>query len=188
MRTILVDDYDSRWPAVFDELRARIWPVVNDIALAVEHVGSTSVPGLAAKPIIDISIVVATPAQMPLAIERLATLGYLHRGDLGVEGREAFDRHEGSPAHHLYACPRDSTALANHLAVRDHLRSHPATAREYGELKKRLAREFPHDIDRYVEGKTAFILDILRGAGFTTSRLETIERANRRAGVVHINR
>jgi len=183
MRTIVVADYDPRWPALFDQLRARIWSVVHDIAAAVEHVGSTSVPGLAAKPILDISVVVPAQAQIPPAIERLATLGYVHRGDLGVEGREAFDPPEGLTAHHLYVCPGDSAALANHLAVRDYLRSQPETARQYGELKKRLARAFPHDIDRYVEGKTDFILDILRAAGFATSRLETIERANRRVSV-----
>src|SRR6185295_14850887 len=150
MRTIVVVDYDPGWPLVFDELRSQIWPVVEDIALAVEHVGSTSVPGLAAKPIIDISVVVSTDADIPAAIDQLATLGYAHRGNLGIEGREAFDSPERLPRHHLYACPRDSFALANHLAVRDHLRTHPETAREYGELKKRLAREFPHDIDHYI--------------------------------------
>jgi GrpB-like predicted nucleotidyltransferase (UPF0157 family) len=156
---------------------------VSDIALAVEHVGSTSVPGLAAKPIIDISVVVSARAQIPAVIERLAALGYVHQGDLGVEGREAFDGPAGLPAHHLYVCRDDSTALANHLALRDYLRSHPETARAYGELKRRLAREFPHDIDRYIEGKTDFIVDILRATGIAASRLDTIARANRRARV-----
>jgi GrpB-like predicted nucleotidyltransferase (UPF0157 family) len=165
MRTIVVVDYDPGWPGVFEGLRSEIWPVVEDIALATEHVGSTSVPGLAAKPIIDISVVVPTDADIPAAIERLATLGYVHRGNLGIERREAFDSPERLPRHHLYACPRDSVALANHLAVRDHLRTHPETAHEYGELKKRLAREFPHDIDKYIAGKTDLILKILRAAG-----------------------
>jgi GrpB-like predicted nucleotidyltransferase (UPF0157 family) len=107
-------------------------------------------------------------------------IALVHRGDLGVEGREAFDSPGGPPRHHLYACASRSVALANHLTVRDYLRTHPDTAREYGDLKKRLALESPHDIDHYVEGKTDFILGILRAAGFSPARLDAIERVNRK--------
>ena len=169
MRTIVVVDYDSSWPEEFERLRSRIWPVVSDVALSVEHVGSTAVPGLAAKPVIDVSVVVRTASDVPLAIERLASLGYAHRARLGIEGREAFDSPPGSAAHHLYLCPRDSPGLANHLAVRDHLRTHPEAAKEYGELKKRLAGQFPHDIDGYVNGKTDFLLTVLRAAGLASA-------------------
>jgi GrpB-like predicted nucleotidyltransferase (UPF0157 family) len=181
MRRIVVVDYDPHWPEAFERLRSEIWPVLSDVALAVEHVGSTSVPDLAAKPIIDVSVVVPAEADIPASIERLATLGYVHRGNLGVEGREAFDADARLPKHNLYVCPRDSLGLANQLAVRDHLRMHPETAQEYGELKKRLARDFPHDIDSYIDGKTDLILKILRAAGFPAARLEAIERANRKA-------
>jgi GrpB-like predicted nucleotidyltransferase (UPF0157 family) len=135
MRTIEVVDYDAGWPEVFERLRSEVWPVVRDVALSVEHVGSTSVPGLAAKPFIDVSVVVPTDADIPVVIERLATLGYVHRGNLGVEGREAFASPDRLPIHHLYLCPRDSLGLANQLAVRDHLRTHPETAKEYGDLR-----------------------------------------------------
>jgi GrpB-like predicted nucleotidyltransferase (UPF0157 family) len=179
MRTIVVVDYDRNWPDTFERLRADIWPVVCDVALAVEHVGSTAVPGLAAKPIIDLTVVVPTDAQIPAAIDRLAGLGYVHRGNLGVEGREAFDADASRPRHHLYLCPADSVALANHRAVRDYLRRHPEAARQYGELKKRLAKAFPHDIDRYVDGKTGMILEMLRTAGLPAESLAAIARANR---------
>jgi GrpB-like predicted nucleotidyltransferase (UPF0157 family) len=180
MRTIVVVDYDPVWPEVFERLRLDVWPVVSDVALTIEHVGSTAVPGLAAKPIIDMSVVVPTEANIVTAIERLASLGYIHRGNLGVEGREAFASPDGLPAHHLYVCPRNSLALANHLTVRDYLRAHPEVATEYGKLKKRLAREFPHDIDRYIDGKTDLILEILRAAGFPEAQLDTIEQPNRK--------
>ena|SRR5882724_4051129 len=88
MRRIIVVEYDPAWPATFDDLRARVWTVVGDLALAIEHIGSTSVPGLAAKPIIDMTVVLPAADDVPQAIERLATLGYVHRGDLGIEGRE----------------------------------------------------------------------------------------------------
>ncbi len=149
MNPIVVVDYDPGWAETFERLRSQIWPVVADIATAAEHVGSTSVPGLAAKPIVDIDLVVPTAADVPAAIARLATLGYVHSGNLGVEGREAFRSPGSMPRHHLYLCPRDSLALANHLAVRNHLREHPEVAREYGDLKKRLAAQYPHDIDAY---------------------------------------
>jgi GrpB-like predicted nucleotidyltransferase (UPF0157 family) len=105
------------------------------VSTVIEHVGSTSVPGLAAKPVIDMTVVVPTPAAMGAVIARLATLGYRHRGDLGVPGREAFDRPGGTPDHNLYACVAENDGLRNHLALRDHLRGNPAAARSYGSLK-----------------------------------------------------
>jgi GrpB-like predicted nucleotidyltransferase (UPF0157 family) len=90
MRTIVVVDYDPTWPDAFELVRSTVWPVVRDVALAIEHVGSTSVPGLAAKPIIDISVVLRADADLAPAIERLATVGYSHQGNLGIEKREAF--------------------------------------------------------------------------------------------------
>lgn len=181
MKTIVVVDYDPGWPGVFEQLRSQIWPVVREIAATIEHVGSTSVPGLAAKPIIDVDVVVPTDADVPSAITRLATLGYGHQGTLGVEGRDAFTTPGSSPPHHLYLCPSGSLALANHLAVRDYLRAHPEAALEYGELKKQLASRFAHDVDGYTAGKTDAILRILRQAGFRSDELERIERINRRA-------
>jgi GrpB-like predicted nucleotidyltransferase (UPF0157 family) len=179
MALIVVDDPDPAWPAVFDALRATIAAALADIAIAIEHVGSTAVPGLAAKPVIDIDAVVP-PDQVGTAIARLAALGYRHKGDLGVPGREAFAHPAGTPRHHLYVCPAGNTALANHLAVRDYLRANPDAARAYGELKKELALRFADDVDGYVEGKSGFILDVLRRSGFTESTLAAIAAINRR--------
>ena len=80
----------------------------------------------------------------------------------------------------LYLCARDSVALAKHLAIRDYLRAHPQAAREYGELKKRLAQRFPDDIDSYIDGKTPMLLTMLRSTGFLEEQLRQIERANRK--------
>lgn len=179
MRTVTVVDYDPAWPARFEELRASVWPVVADLAVTIEHVGSTSVPGLAAKPVIDLDVVVRSRADMPTAVGRLTTLGYEHLGDLGIAGREALRPPEGTPAHNLYVCRHDSPSLANHLALRDHLRDHPERAQAYGNLKKRLAHEFAHDIDGYVAAKTDFIVGVLRAAGIAEEHVEDIERANR---------
>ena len=133
--------------APVEKLRARIWPVVSDVAIRIEHVGSTSVPGLAAKPIIDLTVVVGGRTDVPLTITRLATLGYRHRGNLGIEDREAFDHRPELPRHNLYVCPEGTIGVVNQLAVRDYLRAQPDAARHYGNLKRRLAVEFPTDID-----------------------------------------
>lgn len=178
MRPINIVDYDPSWPDLFERLRSHVWPVVRECALSIEHVGSTSVPGLAAKPIIDMTVVVETRADVPTAIGRLATLGYVHRGDLGIKEREAFDAPADLPDHHLYVCPAGALSLHNHIAVRDYLRAHPDVAREYGELKRQLAETFQDDVDRYVAGKTAFIVDVLREAGFSPDELAYIEEEN----------
>ena len=179
-RRIEVVDYDPSWPDAFENLRSILWPALADVASSIEHVGSTSVPGLAAKPIIDISIVVPESSGVQIGISCLATLGYVHRGDLGIKGREAFTNPDGLPRHNLYLCPRDSVALANHLALRNYLRTHAEAAREYGELKKRLAQLFPGDIDSYIDGKTTMLLTMLRAAGFPAEQLQEIERVNRK--------
>jgi len=175
----VVVDYDPGWPVAFAALRKPIWQAVSDFALSVEHVGSTSVPGLAAKPIIDLDVIVPNDG-VPLGIARLEGLGYKHRGDLGIPGREAFRRPALTVAHHVYLCPTSSPALANHLGVRDYLRSNVDVAFAYGALKKRLAREFPDDIDGYMEGKTPFLLEILRKIGLGEGALSDIEAMNRR--------
>lgn len=177
-RSVIVVDYDPSWPDTFAALRQDVWPAVSHIALSIEHVGSTAVPGLAAKPVIDMDIIVASHAEVPQAIARLGTLGYVHRGNLGIEDREAFANPQGRPAHNLYVCIQGRSALANHLALRDFLRRNPAAAAEYGLLKKHLAAQFPMDIDSYIAGKTDYIITVLRNVGFPEPQLQAIRDAN----------
>jgi GrpB-like predicted nucleotidyltransferase (UPF0157 family) len=87
---LVITEYDPQWPVLFEELRVKFSELLGDMASAIEHVGSTSVPGLAAKPIIDLDVLLASAACLPETIRRLATLGYEHQGDLGIAGREAF--------------------------------------------------------------------------------------------------
>jgi GrpB-like predicted nucleotidyltransferase (UPF0157 family) len=124
--------------------------------------------------------VLVAEADVARAVAGLATLGYEHRGNLGIPEREAFRRPPGSPRHNLYVCPVHSRALANHLAVRDRLRADPVARRAYGELKQRLAREFADDIDGYVQAKTGFLVALLRESGFPERELAAIEALNRR--------
>jgi GrpB-like predicted nucleotidyltransferase (UPF0157 family) len=174
---IRVVDYDPNWPREFEALKGPLEHALADCALAVEHVGSTAVRGLAAKPVIDLDVVVAAP-DVVQGIKRLTTLGYVHRGNLGIPLREAFHRPPGSVAHNLYLCPSHSPALANHLALRDHLRAHPTAARAYGDLKRQLAAAHVDDIDAYVAGKTQFIVSLLRAAGFSEASLAAVASLN----------
>ncbi len=178
MRRVIVVDYNPDWPRQFQELRATLAKAVGETALAIEHVGSTAVPGLRAKPVIDIDVVVEGTDGVNEAINKLALIGYKHRGDLGVTGREAFDNPHSTLRHNLYVCQNGSLGLRNHLAIRDALRSNPEMAARYGELKTDLARRFPHDIDKYIEGKTDFLLDILERTDFPMTEIDSIRKAN----------
>lgn len=169
-----VVDYDPIWPERFRSLREILWPVVKDLAIDIEHVGSTSVLGLASKPIIDLDIIVP-PARLQETINRLVALGYAHEVDLGIEGRKAFKSPQDSPRHHLYVCVEGCTALQNHLLLRDYLRRNPTACREYSELKKGLAARFSHSVEEYTKRKTDFILSTLASAGLETKRLEAIK-------------
>jgi GrpB-like predicted nucleotidyltransferase (UPF0157 family) len=165
--------YDPCWPQTFAALRDEIASTLGSLAQRVEHVGSTAVPGLPAKPIIDLDVVIATPADLPTVITRLATLGYQHQGDLGITGREAFTIPATGPAHHLYVCPAGSRELARHVAFRDYLRRHPAQARAYAELKRSLAAQFRSDRDAYARGKKAFIEQALTAAAHSCAATDT---------------
>ena len=154
---VVVVDYDPDWPREFERLRARVARVLGDVAVGIEHVGSTAVPGLAAKPVIDLDVIVRSPPDVQTAIQRLASLGYEHEGDLGVPGREAFRWPAGEPRHHLYVCVDGSEPLREHLLFRDYLRSSPEAARLYGVTKKQAAMEFPNDRDAYSRAKGTLI-------------------------------
>ncbi|MEK7477206.1 MAG: GrpB family protein [Candidatus Coatesbacteria bacterium] len=162
---VTICDYDPSWPLTFEALRSRMTAGLGALAVRIEHVGSTSVPGLAAKPIIDLDVVVASRDDVPRTIEALDRLGYTHQGDLGIPGREAFNGPATVPGHHLYLCAADSAELRRHLAFRDYLRAHPEAAVGYARLKRELAQRHQGDRDAYTEGKTAFVQGILRTAG-----------------------
>ncbi len=126
---VSVVEADPSWPAQFSLLRDALLPVVGDLAVTVEHVGSTAVPGLAAKPVLDVDVVVPDATARRAAGQALAGAGWRPEGDLGIEGRDAFAARPGLPPHHLYVVVDGSPAHRDHVDLRDHLRSHPADAR-----------------------------------------------------------
>jgi GrpB-like predicted nucleotidyltransferase (UPF0157 family) len=158
---VVVVDYDSDWAQRFEFFRARITVALGGLATTIEHVGSTAVVGLAAKPIIDMDVLLVSADVLPEAIERLANLGYTHQGDLGIPEREAFLTPADDFPHHLYVCPPYSREFERHLAFRDYLRSHSKEAKAYGDLKHALALRFAHDRAAYIAGKEAFVRELL---------------------------
>ena len=161
---IVIVDYDPHWPEHFEVLLSRIAPVLSPLAAAIEHVGSTAIPGLAAKPIIDVDVLLHSAADLPKAIARLATLGYLHRGDLGIPGREAFRPLPSDPPHHLYVCVPECLEYTRHITFRDHLRTHREDAQAYERLKCTLAGRYGNDREAYNQAKAEFVEAILRRA------------------------
>jgi GrpB-like predicted nucleotidyltransferase (UPF0157 family) len=163
---IVVSDYDPEWPDRFESLRERIWPQVEDLAIRVDHIGSTAVPGLAAKPIIDMDIVVPSTDEVRPVIDQLAATGYSWRGDLGIAGREALwpTSDEQLPLHNLYVVVENNRAHLDHWLLRDMLRENPEARDRYGELKKRNAELAGNDMDVYVRAKAALVAELLTEA------------------------
>jgi GrpB-like predicted nucleotidyltransferase (UPF0157 family) len=163
-RSAVVVDYDECWPHDFATIRAHLWPAVVGIASGIEHVGSTAVPALAAKPVIDVDVVVPNTNRIRPAIAALESLGHKHEGDLGIAGREAFTSAPGFPEHHLYVVVSGSPAHRDHVDLRDYLRAHPAQAQRYAAEKRRLAHLLQTDRRAYVTGKAWLVREILHAA------------------------
>ena len=154
---ILIAEYDPAWPAQFTALARRVRAALGDRVSRIEHVGSTAVPGLAAKPILDIDAVVRSPADLEPATGLLERSGYRHEGERGIPGRHAFRSPADSERHHLYVLAEGSRELQRHLAFRDALRGDPLLQGRYLALKRALAERFPLDREAYTQGKSAFI-------------------------------
>ena len=164
-REIVVADYDPAWPASFAQLRDRIWPAIEAHAVRVDHVGSTAVPGLAAKPVIDMDVVVAGDSRVRPVIEALRPLGYQWRGDLGVEGRQALRYlSDDLPDHHLYVVVEGNDAHLDHVLLRDLLREDADARERYGSLKRQNVDLAAGDMDRYVALKHDLVQELLSEA------------------------
>ena len=163
-KRVIVTPYNEQWKNDFEIIRQYLLTAVKDIAIGIEHVGSTSVEGLSAKPIIDIDIVIKDYSVFDKIIESLSTLGYIHEGNLGIEDREAFDYRGNAdlPIHHLYVCPEFSLEIHRHISFRDYLRNNPEAVLKYSKVKEEGARLFPNSIDDYIAYKSPFIEEIYK--------------------------
>ena len=166
MRTqrVVVLPYDKAWQSAFEAIRLELEAALGDLSIGIEHVGSTSVEGLSAKPCIDIDVIIRDYSNFDAVVQKLGAIGYIHEGDLGIKDREAF-KYSDKPhllRHHLYVCPQDSQELRRHITFRDFLRSNPQAAKQYGQVKERAAQLYPNDIDGYIKYKTPCIEELYK--------------------------
>lgn len=186
---VQIVEYDSEWPTAFERQRDRIATACGPLVRAIEHMGSTSVPGLAAKPIIDLLIAAADPASLstegepaadpardePIApagseahvrlARSIIELGFTYRGHNGLPERLFFHERSGVGGVHAHVVSADGWIWHDQLLFRDWLRSHPADARRYADLKRRLAALFHDDRVAYTNAKTEFVREIMLVAG-----------------------
>jgi GrpB-like predicted nucleotidyltransferase (UPF0157 family) len=157
--TIRVVPYNTQWPAQYAAEATRMREALGEVAVALHHIGSTAVPGLSAKPIIDILAEVSDLAELDARAHAIESLGYESKGEFGIPGRRYFRRDDasGSRTHQVHAFEVRSLQAERHLAFRDYLISHPQVAHAYAELKHGLARRFPNDIHGYMRGKDSFV-------------------------------
>ena len=163
---VLLSPYSPLWPAIFD-VEARALAGLLDDAVRIEHIGSTAVPGLGAKPIIDILVGAPDLAFIEARIPRLVEQGYRYVPEFerAIPHRRYLARTDGHPGNfHLHAVALDSPFFRTHVAFRDALRASPALVADYWKLKQRLAARFPDDRAAYTDGKAAFIHGVLEKA------------------------
>ncbi|ODJ47799.1 hypothetical protein BFR40_02820 [Brochothrix thermosphacta] len=169
VENVIVTNYNKNWPNEFGKIKSDILRIISESVVRIEHVGSTSVVGLCAKPIIDIDIVIEDYSKFEAVKMGLEFLGYEYEGDLGIKGREAFsyeiDQKNQFMEHHIYVCPKNSAELKRHVVFRDHLRKHQSDCQMYGEIKRAAAERFPTDIEGYLDMKGVVITEIYQRCG-----------------------
>lgn len=168
---VIIVDYDPRWPRFYDEEKANLVRVIGPMMVKIEHIGSTAVPGLAAKPIIDIMAGMQHLSDATWCIQPLRTLGYEYVPDdeKCVSDRRYFRKGnvpgtERGSTHHLHIVEAGSDAWDRHVLFRDYLRGHPEEARRYADLKKTLTARFNPDRESYTNAKTDYIQEIIARA------------------------
>jgi len=186
MSEIKVEKYNQEWEKEFKKAFIFYQNLLKNVKVKIEHVGSTSVEGMWAKPILDIDIIVINTEDSSKVIEQLISVGYIHVGNYGIDGREAFRYKEDNDnikwmRHNLYVCIEGNENLRNHLLLRKHLRNNEKAIKAYSEIKLELANKYPNDIDSYVEGKTNIIAEFLRNEGMNIEELNRIKSINKKS-------
>jgi len=162
---VVVTEHSENWNQKFFEESQKIKDIFSNELIEIHHIGSTSVPGLKAKPIIDTMPVVKDIKKIDLFNEQMTSLGYECMGEFGMKGRRYFRKGGENRTHQVHVFQGDNEEdITRHLAVRDYLRTHPDEVNRYGDLKESLAKQFPRDIEAYMDGKDAFVKDLERKA------------------------
>ena len=158
-------EYNPDWPRLFGREAAAIREACGSRVVEVHHIGSTSVPGLAAKPVLDMMPVAAGPSEAGETVPSMAALGYRCLGEYGIPGRLYFEKHvDGRDVAHVHMFPLGHPGIRTHLAFRDYLRAHPGAAHDYERLKRELAVRHRNDREAYTDAKAAFIEGVIAAA------------------------
>ena len=167
IRRVFVLPYDVAWQTDFEKIKGEIEEAIGGFIIGIEHVGSTAVEGMSAKPCIDIDVVIKDYSALTAVVDGLRAIGYIHEGDLGIKDREAFkySGKEHLQMHHLYVCPQYSKELHRHITFRDFLRSNPEAVKKYSLIKEKAAELFQNDIDGYIEYKSPCIKELYKECG-----------------------
>ncbi len=170
-RTVEVVSYDPKWPLMFEIEALLIKQALGSNCLAVHHIGSTSIPGLSAKPIIDILPVVKNILEVDESTEAMEKLGYEVKGEYGIAFRRYFQKGSSIRTHNVHVFEEGDTEISRYLKFRDWMRSHDDDAQAYAKLKLELAEKFPDDILKYCFGKDAFVAKIDAKDGYKGWRI-----------------
>lgn len=159
---IYMVSHDPKWRQLFQQEAEQLTAVLGSSVAAVHHIGSTAIPTIYAKPIVDILLVVQDLAALDEKQPRMEALGYEALGEFGIPGRRYFrrDNLSGERTHQVHVFENDSPQIKRHLAFRDYLINRPETAQEYSDLKRELAAKHPEDIELYMDGKDEFVKKI----------------------------
>jgi len=166
MRKVEVVPHDPRWRDAFEAEARHVDAALGENVVAIHHIGSTAIPNIYAKPVIDLLVEARDIAEVDGRSSAMESLGYEVMGEYGIPGRRYFrkDDQEGIRTHHIHAFEAGSAEVERHLAFRDYMIAHPGDAQRYSELKRKLAEEHPQNIDGYMDGKDGFIKEMERMA------------------------
>lgn len=159
-RVVEVVEYNPNWHIEFKEEAHKLRNIFKDEIVEIHHIGSTSIPNMSAKPVIDILLEVRDINAIDSYNEKIQKIGYIPKGEYGIRNRRFFLKGENDRTHHIHAFETGDTEIKRHLNFRDYMINHPQEAKKYNNLKKDLAYKFKYDIEKYIEGKDAFIKSI----------------------------
>jgi GrpB-like predicted nucleotidyltransferase (UPF0157 family) len=156
-RKMEVQDYNHEWEREYLLEKNRLQHVLKEVAIKIHHIGSTAIPGIKAKPIIDILIEVTSIDELDELTKEMKELGYEAKGENGIKGRRYFQKGGEARSHHVHCYLEENEEIRRHLLFRDYLRAFPLKALEYSKLKEELSAAFLYDPERYVNGKSEFV-------------------------------
>ena len=164
IRIIEVVSYNSHWKEEYLSEKQKLLAALHDQIVEIHHVGSTAIPDIYAKPVIDILVGVKSISAVDTYNDKMQELGYIAKGEFGIAGRRFFLKGQINRTNHVHIFQVGNLHIARHINFRDYMIAHPDDARRYEKLKQELAEKFRYDIDAYCEGKDAFIKEIDRKA------------------------